>query len=89
MPAYRYEIIDERSGGVLQEATIVCPVDLRDRVVLRRVTVPDRVTVAGSAENPHDAKKSNLKAYHAQECKHGSRFKSRFTKDQIKKAWQE
>lgn len=86
MPAYEYELVREDTGKVIVALTVIVPVDLRDRVKLRRRTVPRRVIVTGHARNERTEESSALAGYRRLEDKHGSRFKSRFTPDQIKRA---
>ena len=86
MPAYEYEIINEETGEVLGGYLAKLPVDQRDRISIRRVTVPRSVSISGAAAAPSQASEV-LAGYHKQEQKHGSRFKSEFSADQIKKAW--
>lgn len=83
MPAYDYEVV--RGGKVLGTLTLVMPIAERDAVFIRRRTVPDHVTVMGSAHDPMDFTSSVLRGYYKKEQREGSRFKSEFTKKQIAK----
>ncbi len=86
MPAYDFELVNGR-GEVLTVVTLVLPVAKRDRVKLRRRTVPGRVTIAGAAADPLAQGSEVLRSYHKQEEKLGSRFKSAHTAEEIKRAW--
>ena len=87
MPVYQYE--DTRNGSVVE---LERRVDERDSVPrhLKRFTVPQKLTLVGVGEpleNPVGVNQANLmKGYYRQEQKLGSRFKSRYTPDQIKRA---
>ena len=88
MPIYQYT--DTRNGSVVELENTVAN---RDSVpsYLRRSTVPQRLTVFGTGESPTDPTLSNtstiMKGYYKQEQKLGSRFKSDFSADQVKRAW--
>lgn len=86
MPAYEYELVREDTGERIAAVTAIVPVDARDRLVLRRKTVPRSVAISGSAPNERALRASALNGYKKLEEKHGSRFKSRFTAEQIKRA---
>ncbi len=89
MPIYQYRSEDGKLEETLHRS-------LEDRnlpvvvegVTLKRVTVPERVFVLSGAEfqNQRD---DVLAGYHRKECAEGSRFKSEFTKEQIKQIWSE
>jgi hypothetical protein len=87
MPIYQYE--DTRSGSVVE---LEKPVAERDSVprYLKRFSVPQRLTLVGVGEpldNPLGVNQTNLmKGYYRQEQKLGSKFKSRYTPDSIKRA---
>ena len=87
MPIYQYE--DTRNGSVVE---LEKPVAERDSVprYLKRFQVPQRLSLVGVGEpldNPLGVNQTNLmKGYYRQEQKLGSRFKSRYTPDQIKRA---
>ena len=87
MPIYQYE--DTRNGSVVE---LEKPVADRDSVprYLKRFSVPQRLTLVGVGEpldNPLGVNQTNLmKGYYRQEQKLGSKFKSRYTPDQIKRA---
>lgn len=83
MPIYEYET---ESGDVV---TRLVPVDQRDsQSGLRRKTVPSTLRVLCGEPTPDQLQARNvLKGYHNLECKEGSRFRSSFTKQQIKEAW--
>jgi hypothetical protein len=89
VPGYSYQITDSETGEVLHEFLLRRPVGRRNTVTIRRVSVPESLTVAGAARNPENQADATLAAYHRQECKQGSRFKSRFKPDAIKQAWKE
>lgn len=86
MPAYEYELIHEETGKQVAAVTVVLPVDARDGIVLRRRSVPQRVIVTGHARNEIQEKASALTGYRKLEEKLGSRFRSKFTAEQIKAA---
>jgi len=87
MPIYQYT--DNRNGSVVE---LEKAVDERDSVprYLKRFTVPQKLTLVGVGEpldNPLGVNKTNLmKGYYRQEQKLGSRFKSSYKPDQIKRA---
>ncbi|NBW17301.1 MAG: hypothetical protein EBR82_55915 [Caulobacteraceae bacterium] len=87
MPVYQYE--DTRNGSVIELEKAVAE---RDKVprYLKRFQVPARLTLVGVGEpldNPLGVNQTNLmKGYYRQEQKLGSRFKSQYTPDSIKRA---
>lgn len=87
MPIYQYE--DTRNGSVVE---LEKPVAERDSVprYLKRFSVPQRLTLVGVGEpldNPLGVNQTNLmKGYYRQEQKLGSKFRSRYTPDHIKRA---
>ena len=87
MPIYQYE--DTRNGSVVE---LEKPVAERDSVprYLKRFAVPQKLTLVGVGEpheNPEGVNMTNLmKGYYSQEQKLGSRFKSQYKPDQIKRA---
>ena len=87
MPVYQYE--DSRNGQVVELEKAVAERDSVPRH-LKRFTVPQRLTLVGVGEpldNPLGVNQTNLmKGYYRQEQKLGSKFKSRYTPDQIKRA---
>jgi len=85
MPLYEYV---NKATGV--RVSYYRPIAERDRPLLlefERITVPSSVNVIGGAADPSQIQNTILKSYYKEECNAGSRFKSRFTKEQIKKAW--
>ena len=88
MPIYQYT--DTRNGSVVELEKSVAE---RDSVPkhLKRFTVPPRLALVGVGEpldNPLGSNKTNImKGYYRQEQKLGSRFKSEFSADQVKRAW--
>ena len=88
MPVYQYE--DTRNGNVVELEKAVAERDSVPRY-LKRFTVPQRLALVGVGEpldNPLGANKTNvMKGYYKQEQKLGSRFKSEFSADQVKRAW--
>jgi len=87
MPVYQYE--DTRNGSVIELEKAVAERDSVPRY-LKRFSVPQRLTLVGVGEpldNPLGVNQTNLmKGYYRQEQKLGSKFKSRYTPDQIKRA---
>jgi hypothetical protein len=87
MPVYEYE--DTRNGKVVELEKTVAERDSVPRY-LKRFTVPRKLTLVGVGEpldNPLGVNQTNLmKGYYRQEQKLGSRFKSQFTPDSIKRA---
>jgi len=88
MPIYQYT--DTRDGSIVELEKSVAK---RDSVpkYLKRFAVPQRLAFIGVGE-PLDsslgANKTNvMKGYYKQEQKLGSRFKSEFSADQVKRAW--
>ena len=86
MPVYQYE--DSRNGKVVELEKAVAERDSVPRY-LKRFTVPQRLSLVGVGEpldNPLGVNQTNLlKGYYRQEQKLGSRFKSNFTPDSIKR----
>jgi hypothetical protein len=87
MPAYEYDLVEPGTDLVLGTVTLIRPVESRDQVRLRRRSVPRQVCVRGHARNPQDAAQQVVAGYHKLEQRHGSRFKSRFSADQVKAAY--
>jgi len=87
MPIYEYE--DTRNGKVVELEKTVAQRDSVPRY-LKRFTVPRKLTLVGVGEpldNPLGVNETNLmKGYYRQEQKLGSRFKSKYTPDSIKRA---
>lgn len=87
MPVYQYE--DSRNGKVIELEKAVAERDSVPRY-LKRFTVPQRLTLVGVGEpldNPLGVNQTNLmKGYYRQEQKLGSRFRSQYTPDSIKRA---
>lgn len=87
MPIYQYE--DTRNGSVIE---LERRVDERDLVPrhLKRFSVPQKLTLVGVGEpheSPEGVNMTNLmKGYYRQEQRLGSRFKSQYKPDQIKRA---
>lgn len=86
MPAYEFEVVNEASGETLATLTLPLPIEQRDNVTIKRRTVPRSVAVAGVAGDPFDQGKRVLEGYRRAEEKMGSRFKSEFTPDQVRRA---
>lgn len=87
MPVYQYE--DTRNGSVVELEKTVAERDSVPRY-LKRFSVPQRLTLVGVGEpldNPLGVNQTNLmKGYYRQEQKLGSRFRSQYTPDHIKRA---
>ena len=87
MPIYEYE--DTRNGNVIELEKAVAERDSVPRY-LKRFTVPQRLSLVGVGEpldNPLGVNQTNLlKGYYRQEQKLGSRFRSQYTPDSIKRA---
>jgi len=87
MPIYQYE--DSRNGKVVELEKAVAERDSVPRY-LKRFTVPQRLSLVGVGEpldNPLGVNQTNLfKGYYRQEQKLGSRFRSQYTPDSIKRA---
>lgn len=88
MPVYQYE--DSRNGSVIE---LERPVAKRDKVPshLKRFSVPQKLTLVGvgdpSPEPGSDHVKNIMKGYYKYEQRLGSRFKSSYTADQVRRAW--
>lgn len=87
MPVYQYE--DTRNGCVVELEKTVAERDSVPRY-LKRFAVPQKLTLVGVGEpreNPEGVNMTNLmKGYYRQEQKLGSKFKSQYTPDSIKRA---
>ena len=88
MPVYQYE--DSRNGSVIE---LERPVAERDKVPahLKRFSVPQKLTLVGvgdpSPEPGSDQVKNIMKGYYKYEQRLGSRFKSSYSADQVRRAW--
>ena len=85
MPLYEYH--DPETGVSVE---LRRPVEDRDKAILLKRTsnVPKRVAIVGAGlteDQLFDAKVK--KAYYQKEEKEGSRFKSGYSKKQLKEAW--
>ncbi|HEY8903439.1 MAG TPA: hypothetical protein VIM48_07010 [Chthoniobacterales bacterium] len=80
--------MNEATGEILATYIANLPVEQRERVVIRRVKIPRTIAIGGSVAAPSQASEV-LAGYHRQERKLGSRFKSEFTANQIKRAWRD
>lgn len=89
MPAYDFEVLDQ-AGNVLDVVSVNLPIAKRDEVTFRRVQVPQRVTVMGSAsDNPHDTHRVDMRNLHKAEERLGSNFEQKFgmSKRELKEVW--
>ena len=88
MPVYQYH--DTANGGVVE---LERRVDERDQVPahLKRFSVPQKLVLVGvgeSAPEPgSDHVKNIMRGYYKYECRNGSRFKSSYSPDQVRRAW--
>lgn len=90
MPTYDFQVIDRQSGDVLRTIAVNLPIAKRDGVEFRRVTVPQRVTVMGSAsDNPNDDHRIDMKHLKQAEDRHGSNFDRVFgrSKEEMRRIW--
>ena len=80
MPIYEY--LTPEGHKVMR----VCPVEDRDKVTgMRRIiSTPNVVTTHALATNLQG---DVMKGYYNMECRDGSRFKSTYTKKEIRQAW--
>ncbi len=91
MPLYDFEVIDKQSGRVLEVVALNLPVGKRDEVTFQRVTVPQRITVMGSApDDPSDLKRVDWKNLNKAEERLGTGFEKKFgmSKQELKKVWE-
>ena len=84
MPLYEY--INSEHGLKVTLVRSMAERDLPVVLQFNRVEVPSSVSVVGFAENTNTTKHDVLKGYYKEECK-GGKWRSRYTKEQIKKAW--
>jgi len=88
MPVYQYH--DTANGGVVELERRVAE---RDKVPanLKRFSVPQKLVLVGvgeSAPEPgSDHVKNIMRGYYKYECRNGSRFKSSYSPDQVRRAW--
>lgn len=90
MPLYDYATRDGK-----RRVSLIRPVDARNLPVfdgsekLERITVPARIgVVIGGGKTPLGSHGDQvLRGYYREECKQGSRFRSEFSAEQIKRAW--
>lgn len=90
MPLYDFQVIDKQNGQVLQTVAVNLPIAKRDQVEFRRSTVPQRVTVMGSApDNPHDLHRVDMQNLHKSEERLGSNFEQFHgrSKSELRKIW--
>ena len=83
MPIYVYE---NENGERIEEIRLAkdkdkCPDGYT------RVATPQPIAFTGHAGNPTSMKEGVVKGYYQEECKHGSKWQSGYSKKQIKKAW--
>jgi predicted nucleic acid-binding Zn ribbon protein len=84
MPLYEY--VNKKTGKVCQ---LIQSVESRDEVEgYERITVPKSFALVGKVADPLSMKEKVFKGYYKKECKEGGQWKSSFTKEQIKKAWE-
>ena len=85
MPIYVYE---NGAGDRVEELRLYKD---RDKCPngFTRVSDPPRFSSPGQARNPSDMKTGIMAGYYKEECVAGSRWKSDYSKKQIKKAWSE
>ncbi len=86
MPAYEYELFDPLTGEVVEVVTAVRPVDKRNSVEIRRRELPRSIAIAGSAVACDAIDRTVMRGYQRQEEKLGSRFRSKFSADQVKRS---
>jgi hypothetical protein len=90
MPLYDFQVIEKQSGRVLETVAVNLPIAKRDEVEFRRVTVPQRVAVMGSApDNPHDLHSVDMRNLHKSEERLGSNFDKIMgrSKKEMRKIW--
>lgn len=91
MPLYDFQVLDRQSGEVLEVIAVNLPIAKRDDVEFRRITVPQRVTVLGSApDNPNNAHRVDMKNLHKSEERLGSNFEQFYgkSKKEIQRLWE-
>lgn len=91
MPSYLYRC--KKTG---RELVLIRPVDRRDDPVeespgheYERVTVPESITIGGSAPDPFDMRTQVLRGWQKEEERQGARFNPEWSPAQIKKIWSE
>ena len=87
MPLYEY--YHPATGECVETFRSVAERDLVPQSGFVRRTVPSRLGVVAAAAHlaPPSMREGVLRGYHQQEQREGSRFRSGFTKAQIKAAW--
>ena len=83
MPIYIYE---NESGDRIEEMRHISERD-NAPAGFKRIEEPQLVSVSGIASSPTNMKEGVLKGYYREECNAGSRWKSDYSKSQIKKVW--
>jgi hypothetical protein len=83
MPLYEYEDLT-RPG---RRFTHRCDVNERDNVPGARRILATPTILANRTTQEAQAGKNTIRGYYKEEQKNGSRFRSSFTPDQIKRAW--
>jgi len=91
MPLYEYEISSSITGEILAVVTLPLPVADRDRIQLRRRTIPSSVGIAGAAPDPAAPSQQVLSAYRRLEQRLGNNadFRRRIghAPETVKRAW--
>lgn len=82
MPLYEYY---DKKGDIVSRVVPVAERDKQDGMV--RLSIPRVTVITSSAPSCIDMDHNVLKGYYEQEQKLGTRFRSSFTKEQIKQAW--
>lgn len=92
MPLYEFDVVNG-DGAVLSTLSLSLPVAERDRLTLRRRTVPTSVGVLGATADPTRPECQVLGAYRRLEQRHGNTrdFRRRIGHSPavVKRAWSE
>jgi len=83
MPIYVYE---NEVGERIEEIRLAKDKD-RCPEGYKRVHIPQPIALTGHATSPTNMKAGVMRGYYQEECNAGSRWSSKYSKAQIKKAW--
>ena len=84
MPLY---IFENGKGGTREELVNSCIKSFKDDGETWERAQVQQVAMVGTPLKPDDQAASIRKGYYQAECQGGSRFKSSYSKNQIKKIW--
>lgn len=72
MPLYSFTVVDTKTGEVVHRFDVPLAVAERDNLQLRRSSLPERLAISGSAQNPHEGGNEYMRAVRNYELRHGT-----------------